>query len=419
MVKGSVHTRITSTVRSREAPVVVTMFLLAASSSLFAVLTSRWLGPADRGIVVVSATTGSLLMLLGSLGVGTAGRVLLSRSPALPLGQYLVISSRLAGFHLLTASLFGLGILWATHSLDDPVTAWLFVPYAILMLVAYLVREALHGLGLHARAVGGEVISTSSQTLLLLGLAPFLEVDLRMALSLMVFGQALQVAWNGALLVRRRRDESVAHDGAPALAPRRSVVHFGLRALPVILGQAFVTRGDRLVLGLLGSTSLVGLYGAAATLADLLWLMANAVGQVAFRRSTRTGRSSSSRVQRRLTLLFTTAGSIVMCLLAPWLVPWLLGEAFRPAVSLVYVLAIAAVPMASYQMDVSILSGLGRMRQAAKATATGSAVLALGCVALVPSLGGMGAALSSLAAYLTLAVLTRHSLAHTPSQETE
>ncbi|WP_156415632.1 lipopolysaccharide biosynthesis protein [Terrabacter sp. Soil811] len=403
----STYIKLSRTLRSREASVVMAMGFMAASASLFAVLTSRWLGPADRGVVVVTATTGSLLMLLGSLGVSTGGRVLLARTPALPLSRYLSVVGRLASVHIATASVVGLGVLWVTNSLNDPVIGLLFVPYAVLMLLTYLLRECLHGLGRHTTAVRGDIATTSVQTILVLCSAPFGLVSLRFVLGAMLAGQAVQVLLLLRSVGRERRAQLALNQRGFKDVPTTAVIRFSLSAVPVLFGQAFVIRGDRLLLGAMSSPAAVGIYGAAATFTELLWLISSGVSQIAFKRSTQTGSSLTSARHRRYALALTAGGCVTLAVVAPFLIPLLLGESFNDSVPLVWVLSVAALPMASYQIDVAVLNGLGHMRRAAVITAAGSGTLGGLCLLLIPRVGASGAAYASLAAYSVLALLAR------------
>ncbi|MDN5794743.1 MAG: hypothetical protein L0H79_03205 [Intrasporangium sp.] len=393
------------------------MAFMAASAILFAVLTSRWLGPSDRGIIVVTTTTSSLLMLLGSLGVGTGGRVLLARTPSLSIRLYLALAARLSAFHSSTACVLGLGILWLTKSLDDPAIGALFVPYAVLVLFSYLLRECHHGLGLHTVAVRGEIVTTSTQTAVVLAAATLDALNLRIVLGGMVLGQLVQVFMHLRTLKREFRVRDATSSVQIAEETGGSVVRFSRHAVPVIFGQAFVIRGDRLILGFMSSPAAVGIYGVAATFTELLWLVSNGVGQVAFKRSTETGQGRSSDRHRRTALVVTALGSGLLCAAAPWLVPFLLGDAFRGSISMIFVLGVAALPMASYQIDVAVLNGLGCMKRAGVITGSGSVALGGLCAVLVPLAGAMGAACASLVAYSLLAILARMEIKRTSMDE--
>jgi O-antigen/teichoic acid export membrane protein len=63
--------------------------------------------------------------------------------------------------------------------------------------------------------------------------------------------------------------------------------------------------------------------------------------------------------------------------------------------------------MASYQLDVAVLNGLGRLSHSGYATTVGSVVLLAGCLATIPSFGAYGAAWSSLFAYTAMAAVAR------------
>ena len=64
--------------KGADAHAVMMSILQAGSSRLFAVLSARWLGPTDRGVLAVLLTLGSFLMWVGSLGYATSVRVLIA-----------------------------------------------------------------------------------------------------------------------------------------------------------------------------------------------------------------------------------------------------------------------------------------------------------------------------------------------------
>jgi O-antigen/teichoic acid export membrane protein len=61
-------------------------------------------------------------------------------------------------------------------------------------------------------------------------------------------------------------------------------------------------------------------------------------------------------------MLLLTAGTAVLLLLCPWLLPFLFGDAYTGAIGLCLVLLLAYVPMALRQVIVHGLSGTGDWR---------------------------------------------------------
>lgn len=392
---------IRTAVRSTEARVVLSMTALAGAASLFALLTARWLGPSSRGSVVLFMTTSSFLMLVGSVGVSTGSRVLLNGSPPLSLNNYLRQARVLSVVHLVTSSSVGLFMLAKTGGMPTLWVGVVFVPFAAVQLFSYFQREALHGIGRHGTALHGDVLSSTLQTaaVLLLQVAGRLTL---MAVLLVVFGGA--VAQTVYLAVRLR---SAGQSPPFANYSLSQLVRYSLPALATTLGQAFVIRGDRLILGLIAGAAPVGIYGAAATFTEVLWLIPAAVAQVAFRRASVTGTRSAGAARRKFTLLVTALASLALAAGTRPLITILLGAEYSEAVGVAYILIAGSLPMASYQLDVAVLNGLGRLSDGGRSTMLGTVILAAGCLVTIPEYGAYGAAWSSVAAYTAMAALAR------------
>lgn len=390
---------IRTAVGSTEAHLVLAMGVLAGAASLFALLTARWLGPSSRGSVVVFMTTSSFLMLVGSLGVSTGSRVLLNGFPPLSLKNYLRHARVLSLVSLLTSGTVGVLLLAKTGGMPTLWVGVIFVPFAAVQLFSYFQREALHGVGHHRTALYGDVLASTLQTaaVLLLHIAGRLNL---VAVCLVVLGgataQTVFLAW---------RLRSAGQSPPFADYSLRELIKYGRPALVTNVGQAFVIRGDRLILGLIAGAAPVGIYGAAATFTEVLWLIPGGVAQVAFRRASVTGTHRAGARVRNLALLITAVACLVLAACAQTLVMFFLGPAYSQAVGLAYVLIAASLPMASYQLDVAVLNGLGRLSDSGRCTMLGTVILAAGCLLTIPKYGAYGAAWSSVAAYTAMAAL--------------
>jgi O-antigen/teichoic acid export membrane protein len=390
--------------RTTEARVVFAIGVQAAAGVLFALLTARWLGPSSRGVVVVFMTTSMFLMLVGSFGISTGSRVLLNGSPPLGLSRYLKQARTLSLLHLVTASTLGLVALAATGGMPSPWVGVIFVPFAAVQLFCYFQREALHGIGRHRSAMYGEVLSFTLLTAAVLLLEVIGRLTL-IAVCLVILGGAL--AQTVFLAIRLR---GAAQHPPFARFSLRQLMRYSLPALVTTLGQAFVIRGDRLILGLIAGSAPVGIYGAAASYTEVLWLVPGAVAQVAFRRASVTGTQRAGAAGRRITLLITALACLILVACTEPVINILLGPAYSEAIGLAYILIAASFPMASYQLDVGVLNGLGKLAHSGYATTVGSLVLVVGCLLTIPSLGAYGAAWSSLVAYSAMAALARWHL---------
>ena len=385
----------------RHAPetfVAILTITLAFATSLFALLTARWLGPGDRGVVVVAMTTSSLLMLIGSLGAGTGMRVMFHHHPPLAYSRALKVSAQLSVVHLLTASVVGVGTLWLSAGRQDAWVTIAFVLFCVEMLYAYLLRQVLHGAGQHLRAIGADASTAAMQSTAVVVLYVGGSLDLNTVFLILLGGGGVQI-----LLLYR----PVAKLRGPTGSESSRLTHilrFSAPAMILSLGQAFVLRGDRLILGILSTPSTVGIYAAAATFSELLTLVPQAVGQVAFRRASVVKDAGSSKRERRTVLIASSVVALMIAAVARPLVSVLLGPLYLPAVPLIFVLLVAGLPLASYIIDSAVLSGLGLLRATSVVTTGGASVLLVGSLCLIPRYGAMGAALASLASYSVLAI---------------
>lgn len=392
--------RIGVLVRSRPVRVVALMGVEALLGAVFALVTARVLGPTDRGVVVLITTLGSFLMLVGSLGAATGGRMLLSQGAAdYDVRRHLAVSLRLSGIHAMTMVTVGWLLLVVTHAWRGWAVGAAFAGYGVAMLAIYLLREALHGIGLHTQASFGGVLLNAVLVAGLLISARVSTISVPTVSTLLLVSAVAEAVYLAVLLVRAR---------GPRLEVHRSMKALLVLSTPALLasvGQALTIRGDRLVLGALASSHDVGLYGTAATFAELMWLIPMGVGQIVFRQAA-LGRYEHVRRLRALTLAAMVALGAVAALIAKPAVALLLGAEYADSVPLIWVLLVAALPMGIYHLNAPILNGSGDLRGPAIASGLSAALLFLVCFLTIPTLGAYGAAIGSFAAYSLMAAVT-------------
>jgi len=404
----SVRTLRTSVVRP-EVRVVLTLGIHAMSATVLAVLTARWLGPTDRGVLVTFIAASTFLMLIGSAGVPTGGRVLLATR--LSLERYLSIARTLSLLHVVASATVGLGILWLSDALPDIVVAVLFVANAASQLYGYFQREGLHGFGFHATAISGELIWATVQIVLVAAAYLMADLNIDMACAAVLAGS---VAQNLFLWRQIRRIRSAARPVVDRLT-FADIVRFSSPAAIGVFCQAFAYRGDRLILATLATTAAVGIYSVAATMAEVVGLISLGVSQVVFRRMAVTGTGLWYKHIRNVAMLLTVCGCALMALASPYLVWHALGPAYQGAIGVSYALIAEMVPLASYNLDIAALSGLGRLASARRINVVGASILLTCCVVTVPFLNLWGATISTVAAYCVMALLARREIARSTS----
>ncbi len=383
---------------SRAVRVVALMGVEASFAATFAILTANALGPSDRGVIVIFATVSSFLMLVGSWGAATGGRMLLSQqAPDYPPRRHLEVTLRLSSAHVITMISVGWLLLVVTHAWRGWVVAVIFAAYGVGMIVVYLMREALHGIGLHTAASFGGVLLNAVLVGGFFVVGTLGKISVTSVSALLLVSAVGAASFLTAHLVRASKDKpSVAYRSLKAL------LVLSAPALLASVGQALTIRGDRLVLGALASTEDVGIYGTAATFAELMWLIPMGVGQVVFRHAALGQFERVRRLQVFTLVAMVVLGSLAAIIARP-AVSILLGPEYADSVPLIWMLLVAGLPMGLYHLNAPILNGSGDLRGPAIASGFSALVLFLVCFATIPTFGAVGAAVGSFVAYSLMA----------------
>lgn len=363
---------------------------------LTAILTSRVLGPEGRGVYAVTLTVAAFAAVTACLGVTTAARVLLASSPPrVTMGQYLgaaplhVIGGAVTGL-LVTAGLV-LGVL-RTGS-------WVLVvsgaTVAAGLTMSAFVFDGLHAVGRHKRATGTNTIGSlvalvGSAVLAAAGQNAASGYLLALSLSLVV-----QVVVGVAFLYR-----AVDPFSKYSWKAHRLLLRSGISALPYLSSTLVTFRLDRYLVASLASVGSAGIYSVAATMAEAVRQLPNALGQVLL-----FGQASgriSFRLERRARASMIAMVSITMLVIgvtAEPLVRGLFGSEFSAAVGPLRILLLGEVFMAVWLLDSRLLIGAGRLGSASATTMLSAGILLVGDLILIPLFGIEGAATASALAY--------------------
>lgn len=391
---------------------------LALLMGVFAIVTGRVLGPHDRGVVVIFMTLSSMLMVLGSFGTNTFARVhLVSAKKKLPLEEYLGLVVVLAAAQLAISFVFGGLALWATDSLPNLMVLLFLVLYSVFNVVSYLLRDGIYAFGHNGRASRGDPLAAALQLVLVVVIWAIWGLTLDRALLVVTFSQACCAIY---LLAQFRRIDlplTVSLSWRSCLHQIRG----GVPALITNLGQTFIFRIDRLLLGFLATTAAVGIYSVAVTMTEALLLIPISIGQAMFHRLA-SGRMQLQAMRRLrvASLMVSTLGAAVLWLVSPWLIDLLFGRDYQTAVTPLRILLIGAVAIGSYLVDVACINAVGRLNSAAKLTLLGFILVGVFDLALIPPYAMNGAALASAIAYVVMAIaaavrLRRMSLRDEPA----
>ena len=186
----------------------------------------------------------------------------------------------------------------------------------------------------------------------------------------------------------------------PSLPEARRLVAFGARLHGAALLAILLAAADRFVVITFWDDASLGLYVVAATLASAgLSVVTGAFSTLLLPRLAAADDAAAHRRIMGETLryvsLLLTAGTAVLLLLCPWLLPFLFGDTYAGAVGICVLLLLAYLPMALGQVIIHGLSGTGdwRTRMLAQALALAAFVLLVGPLARGLGLLGVPAAL--------------------------
>jgi O-antigen/teichoic acid export membrane protein len=183
----------------------------------------------------------------------------------------------------------------------------------------------------------------------------------------------------------------------------RRIFGFGLRSHVGSVSSILNQRADQMLMAVLITPEQMGWYVVAVNVSSLARLPSGAFAILTFPKVA----GATSAEQRRLTGLYSRLNAmtsfstgLVLMLLLPFLISLVYGDAYTPSIMPAEILVVASIVVAIGQAWASSLRGLGRPSEPAKAELISLVVTVVGLALLLGSLGIVGAALTSLVAYL-------------------
>jgi O-antigen/teichoic acid export membrane protein len=189
----------------------------------------------------------------------------------------------------------------------------------------------------------------------------------------------------------------------------RRLLRFGLPCTLTALPQIFVLRLDQLFMAALLPSQALGLYAVGVAWASVLQMIAQGIGTVLFPRI-----AAAPRREDRLRLLRSALRDAVtvmvvlvplLLVVTPFLLPWFFGAGFAAAVPVAAILVVAGGVAGFNGVIEEALRGLGQPRAAMRAEIAGLAVTIPALIVLLPRFGVVGAAATSLVAYVVVALV--------------
>ena len=215
----------------------------------------------------------------------------------------------------------------------------------------------------------------------------------------------------------------LARTAWPSLGPHARLgplFRYGLRAAPGSVGTLLNNRLDQLVIAPMVSLGDLGLYAVAAGTSFAPAVLPMSMAASAFatvEEDAERGRRGSAATAIRRGILVSAIAAAGLALVTPIVIPLLYGSAFAEAIGPTIILLGGSVAWGGQLVASQCANALGQPSYSSISEVTGVLVTIVGLVIFVPLYGITGAAVVSLAAYVTrfavtLLLLRREGVKH-------
>ena len=392
-------------VRGPLAGSLVATLGVQAIQALTVILVARILGPSGRGELTAVILWPMLLTTLGGLGINQAVTYYAARTR--DLGA--LVGSALAFLVVDSLLLVGVGLLLIPLVLGghgDYVVSTgqtFLVFYIPFVLIGMAMLSILNGQQMFGWFQSLRLLLVSLTLAVIGAIAVFGNLTLGNAAAGYVAGTGV-VAVIGLIVVLR----SVRSRLLARWATLRELLAYGLKTvLSVGLWNAN-ERADQLVLSAFFSAATLGLYVVAVTMTAVTTTIGFgfalvALPLVAGAHSVADRRDIAHSVITA-TLLAGAVITIPLLILEPWLIRQLFGEEFEGAIDVGRVLLVAALFFGLNRVVEAVLQGAGRPLDSSIGEAIALGCTIAGLAILLPTIGILGAGITSLLAYLAASI---------------
>lgn len=370
-------------------------------SVLVSVFIARELGPSGRGIYTWLLTLAGVGTNLALFGLDAANRRLAAKTP-----QHIPALIRLNVLLVATGGI-AIALVLTLMAWNQPAAgsngAWVALAMLTVPLNAFC--RSLHPVLVAQHRITAAMLFT---------LLPRVALAVAFA-GLLVMGWVTQGTALAANLLMSVISLALAVWLLKELfrhPPHMHIVHYllslwGTYAGVYIAAISFflMQKVDVLLIGYLMDNASTGYYGVASNLVDL---MLTPITIMAGLLATRFAAGHVGKLSWQVlvfTMGCTLAGCTFVYLIAPWLVPFLFGQAFAPGVEVLQLLCPAVVALALFMLMQNALTSLGRARYIVIPPLAGCVTNVVLNFILIPPYGLAGACWATIAAYALAALL--------------
>jgi O-antigen/teichoic acid export membrane protein len=396
----------------RVVVLMVGQILASGIGILNGFLFARLLGPAAKGDYYLLVLPPATMMVLVQLGLPQALGFYAARGQT--RGMLRKAISLATVLSLVAIAVVAALLPWLRETILkglDPVlvvAALCAIPLLVVATFTTSIVTALKAVRWYAAIQVTQAVASTTLVILFIGVlglgVPGAVVIYLVAASILTIG-----CWAGAL-------RALATVPRPSRLTYRELFRFGLPLYPGSITTFLSYRVDAYLLAALmaDASAPLGYYSMAVTLAEMVFLVPNAVSSVFFPHVAGVARETADRdvlVVTRVTLLLTGVAALALVPMATMLVQGLL-----PAL---YVLLPGVVALSITKVLSDYLSGLGLTGTTSAVTILAFIINVAANLILIPRFGIVGASAASLVSYAASSIvitLIAARLAHAPAR---
>jgi len=362
-------------------------------------LLARLIGPSGKGDYYLLVILPATIMILVQLGLPQAFSFYAAKGQTLGLTAKSVVLTAILSVPAFVTTVAILPFLRSTflHDLETPQIIFALCTLPLLLSATFTTgivmgRQAVRWLALVS------IVQGLATTLLIGYLVGALRLEIAGALWTFLLAAGVQTA--GFLIAARGATATVA---GSERASYRKLIRYGLPLYPGSLTLYFGYRADVYLLAwlLVDSSTPLGYYSMAVSMAEMVFFFPNAVSALFFPHVAGSTREDSDRqvaMVSRVTLLVTTVVALALVPVATGLIRIIL-PAFIPALPALYILLPGVVALSNTKVLSGYVSGLGMTGRTSVANVGAFALNVIMNLALIPRYGILGASAASLVSY--------------------
>lgn len=372
---------------------------VAVLSLVNVLIVARALDAVGRGEVAFLTTVAGLTAQLAALGIPQASSNFAGRAPERTptVVTNAVLISLGAGLAAIGAVAGLIALVPAVGADVDAPLRWLAL-CAIPLLVVQASLQAVVLVHFRFAAYNAAMLVTPVLNVIVnatLALTGALTVGL--AVGAWIAGQLIATVILAVTIAR-----GLGGFGRPDAALARRAGRFGAQAYPGRVLYASNYRLDQWIVASVAGSRELGIYSVAVAWTEALFFLPTALSAAQRGDVTRADPDAAARhaaAAFRMTALLTLVSGAAMVGLAPFLAETLFGPDFAEATGQIRVLVIGAFGIAALKLLGSVLTAQSRPMRETAAVAVAFVVIVVLDALLIPSEGGMGAAIASAAGY--------------------